>query len=221
MEIMFKFEKNINTMIATKSPRKVLPRIPAKKIPSALIYEIIDGKPIYYKGYEEVVNGTKTMEEIMGSSNLQSTIIEYLLMVLFKSIDLTKYRVLTNETGLHLSKKNNLSGDIVIYDKGILPVKSADKHYISIPPKIQIEVDIDAHLGGFGTPDDYIYTKTDKLLQFGVERVIWLMSDSKKILVATKDENWEIINWNKEVEILNGISFNIGKYLKDEGSPFA
>jgi hypothetical protein len=179
------------------------------------------GKPIYYKGYEEVVNGTKTIEEVMGSSNLQSTIIEYLLMVLFKSIDLTKYRVLTNETGLHLSKKNNLSGDIVIYDKSVLPVKSADKHYISVPPKIQIEVDIDAHLGAFGTPDGYIYTKTDKLLQFGVEKVIWLMSESKKVLVATKDENWSIIDWNKDIAIANGISFNIGKYLKDEESPFA
>lgn len=208
-------------MIATKSPRTVLHRIPAKKIPASLIYEIIDGKPIYYKGYEEVVNGTKTIEEVMGSSNLQSTIIEYLLMVLFKSIDLTKYRVLTNETGLHLSKKNNLSGDIVIYDKSVLPVKSADKHYISVPPKIQIEVDIDAHLGAFSTPDGYIYTKTDKLLQFGVEKVIWLMSESKKVLVATKDENWSIIDWNKDIAIANGISFNIGKYLKDEESPFA
>jgi hypothetical protein len=59
-------------MIATKSPRKVLPRIPAKKIPLALIYEIIDGKPIYYKGYREVIAGTKTIEEIMGASTLQN-----------------------------------------------------------------------------------------------------------------------------------------------------
>jgi hypothetical protein len=92
-------------MIATKSPRILLPPIPAKKIPASLIYEIIDGKPIFYKGYEEVMNGTKTIEEVRGSSNLLSTIVEYLLMVLFKSIDLTKYLVLTNETGLHLSKK--------------------------------------------------------------------------------------------------------------------
>ena len=65
---------------------------------------------------------------------------------------------------------------------------------ISVPPKIQIEVDIDAHLGAFGTPDGYIYTKTDKLLQFGVEKVIWLTSESRKVLVATKDENWSIID---------------------------
>lgn len=94
-----------------------------------MIYEIIDGKPIYYKGYEAVMNGTKTIEEVRGSSNLQSTIVEYLLMVLFKSIDLTKYRVLTNETGLHLSKKNNLSVDIVSYDKNDLPLGQLIKLY--------------------------------------------------------------------------------------------
>jgi hypothetical protein len=208
-------------MIATKSPRKALPRIPAKKIPSSLIYEIMDGKPIYYKGYRDVIAGTKTIEEIMGSSNLQSTIIEYILVILIKSIDLTKHRVLTNETGLHLGKKNNLSGDIVIYDKSILPVKSADKHYISLPPKIQIEIDIDAHLEDFGSPDNYIYAKTEKLLDFGVEKVIWVMSDNKKVMVATKDENWQVIDWQKEIEIMEGVSFNIGKYLKEEDSPFA
>ena len=133
-----------------------------------MIYEILDGKPIYYKGYEEVMNGTKTIEEVRGSSNLQSTIVEYLLMVLFKSIDLTKYRVLTNETGLHLSKKNNLSGDIVIYDKSVLPVRSADKHYISVPPKIQLE--IDTYLGAFGTPYDYIIQKQTNSCSFVLKK---------------------------------------------------
>lgn len=208
-------------MIATKSPRKSLPRISAKKIPNALIYEIIDSKPIYYKGYREVLSGNKSIEEIVGASNLQSTIIEYLLMVLYKFTDLKRYRILTNEAGIHIKHKTNLSGDILIYEKELLPVKSADKHYINIPPKIQIEVDIDADVENFGTPDNYIYTKTEKLLSFGVEKVIWVMSDSRKVLVATPNENWQVIDWYKEIEILENINFCVGKYLKDEGSPFA
>ncbi len=208
-------------MIATKSPRKTLPRIPAKKIPAALIYEIIDGKPIYYKGYEEVINGTKTFEEIIGINSLRGVILENILRKLFSGCDERRYRFLTNGLVIHLDNRNNFSADIAIFDAEKLPVKAADKHYASIPPKIQIEVDIDAHLDDFGTPDGYIYTKTDKLLQFGVEKVIWLMSDGKKVLVATKDNDWQVINWNKEIEIIDGISFNIGKYLSDEGSPFA
>jgi hypothetical protein len=205
---MFKFEKKIK--IATKSPRKALPRIPAKKIPSALIYEIIDGKPIYYKGYREVIAGTKTIEEVMGASTLQNFIIQYILRILFRKLDEKAFHILTNEQGLHVSLRSNFSADI------------ADKHYALVPPKIQIEVDIDADLESFETPDAYIYAKTEKLLDFGVEKMIWIMSESKRVLVATKgEEDWQVINWNKEIEIIDSISFNIGKYLKDEESPFA
>ena len=208
-------------MIATKNGRRALPRIPAKKIPSALIYEIMDGKPIYYKGYRDVLNQKKQIEEIMGASNLQVTIIEYLLMVLYRSIDFTKYRVLTNEAGLHLKKNDNLSADIAIYEKQKLPVSAADKHYISIPPKIQIEVDVEADTEDFNSREGYIYTKTQKLLDFGVEKVIWIVSDNKKILIATPNENWQVIDWHKNIDVIEEISFCVGKYLKDEGSPFA
>ena len=208
-------------MIATKSPRKSLPRIPAKKIPSSLIYEIMDGKPIYYKGYRDVIGLKKTKAEIMGASTLQNTILEYILRILFRNLDETTFRILTNEQGLHVGLNTNFSADIAIFETNKLPVKSADKHYASVPPKIQIEVDIDADLESFETPDAYIYAKTEKLLDFGVEKMIWIMSASKKVLVATKGENWLIIDWHKEIEIIEGISFNIGRYLKEQESPFA
>ncbi len=40
-------------MIASKSGISI--RKPSVKIPKYLIYEIIDGKPIYYRGYREVL----------------------------------------------------------------------------------------------------------------------------------------------------------------------
>lgn len=208
-------------MIASKSPFRTLPRIPAKKIPPVLLYEIIDGKPVYYKGYREVVAGKKSIEEIMGASSLQNIIIEFVLRILFRSLDEKKYRILTNEQGLHLSSKNNLSADIAIFEDSKLSVKTANKTYAKVPPKIQIEVDIDADIEGFESPDNYMYIKTNKLLEFGVEKVIWLMSSSKRVLVATQNENWQVIDWHKDIEVMEGISFNIGKYLKEEGSPFA
>ncbi len=48
-------------------------KTPAKKIPKHLIYEVTsDGKPIYYKGYKDVLNKTKTFEEITMESQLQA-----------------------------------------------------------------------------------------------------------------------------------------------------
>jgi hypothetical protein len=208
-------------MVAVRNTSKKLPKISAKKIPASLIYEVIDGKPIYYKGYREVLGGTKKISEIMGASTLQNTIIEYILRILFRNLNEKRYRVLTNEQGLHLADKINLSADIAIFETSKLPVRAADKHYASVPPKIQIEVDIDADIEDFEFPEAYINLKTDKLLAFGVEKVIWILSESKKIMIATKDENWQIMNWHKEVEITEGINFNIGQYLQEGESPFA
>ena len=41
-----------------------------KKIPEALVYEIMNGKPIYYNDYQLVINKEKTIDEVMGSSSL-------------------------------------------------------------------------------------------------------------------------------------------------------
>lgn len=192
-----------------------------EKIPDSLIYERIDGKPVYYRGYKEVLNNQKTVEDIMGTSSLQGTIIEYLLRILFRSDYMNSYRILTNELGIHLENNNNLSADIAIYEKAKLPVSSADKHYTNTPPKVQIEVDIDADTENFDSRDGYIYTKTQKLLDFGVERVIWVLSANKRVLVASPDEDWQVIDWHKEIEILDNLTFCVGKYLKAEDSPFA
>lgn len=208
-------------MLATVGPKVSLPKIPAKKIPHYLIYEIFDGKPIYYKNYRKVVSGILTPEEIMGSSGLQAIIVEFILRVLYKNTDEKEHRILTNEQGQHLDKNNNLSADIAIYDTAVFDVKNADKHYTTVPPKIQIEVNIDADTENFGSPDNYVFKKTEKLLNFGVEKVIWVMSDTKKVIVATQNANWEVIDWHKEIGIMDDIKFNIGQYLQENGSPFA
>jgi Uma2 family endonuclease len=125
---------------------------------------------------------------------------------------------LTNELGLHLDKKNNLAADIAIYDIEKLPIKAIGKHYLSVPPKIQIEVDINV------TSDDsnlYYTQKTQKLLAFGVEKVIWIFSESKTVVVATPQANWQVIDWSQDIEILEGLTFSVGKYLREEGSEFA
>ena len=128
---------------------------------------------------------------------------------------------MTNEQGLHLENKSNLSADIAIFETSKLPLKAVDKHYASVPPKIQIEVDIDADIEDFEFPEAYINLKTDKLLAFGVEKVIWILSESKKVMIATTDENWQIANWHKEIEITEGLHFNIGQYLQVGDSPYA
>jgi Uma2 family endonuclease len=199
-------------MLIEEKPRQ---RNRAKLIPKSLIYEVIDGKPLYYEGYKDVLANKKTSEEIVGASGLQSYIIYYLLKVLFAKLDDRKYRFLTNEIGTHLDKNNNLSGDIYIYEKSKLSPDKINTHYIEVAPKIAIEIDIRIDLSDekdFG----YVFTKTHKLLDFGVEKVFWIFTKHQKVMVATKDQDWLTKNWNQEIELLHGEYFNIGQFLADE-----
>ena len=207
-------------MIASPGPRKVLPKISAKNIPSVLIHEIIDGKPLYRKGYREVLAKTRKIEDIMGSSSLQFFIIDYILRILYRNVNDEKYIIATNEAGLHVDRRNNLAGDILIFDKDILTIDKINKHYSNVPPKISIEIDLDIELEGL-SEYSYISLKTRKLLEFGAEKVIWFLSESKNIMIATPQNNWEIQDWDKDVEIFEGIICNVGKYLREKGSEFA
>jgi rRNA-processing protein FCF1 len=212
--------KSIGHMIASSNPHKGPTNTSAKNIPDVLIHEIIDGIPLYRKGYRDVLAKTKTVEDIMGCSSLQFFIIDYILRILYKWIDENKYIIATNEAGLHLDKRNNLSGDIMVFDKEVLTIDKIDKHYSKVHPKISIEIDLDIELETF-TESGYITIKTQKLLGFGAEKVIWFLTKSKNVMIATKDNEWQTLAWDQDIEVLDGISCNVGKYLKENGSEFA
>lgn len=205
-------------MIATKSGVSV--KKSRIKVPDYLIYEIMDGEPIHYLGYKDVLTGTKTFTEIMGSSGIQSLIIAYFQRLLFVNLNEDKYTILSSESGLHLDKRNNLAGDVLIFDNDALPIESVGEHYIDVPPKVVIEVDIMADPEDMDT-DTYLFKKTQKLLDFGVERVIWVTTKTRKVTVATPNSDWQVKDWNKNVEILEEIIFNVGEYLTSKGSSFA
>lgn len=188
---------------------------PKGKIPDFLIYEIMDSKPIYRKGYRDVLSGKKTLEEIMGASTLQSVIVAYLVIQIGKFIDDDAYFVLTGEAGVHIDHRNNLANDIAIYDQAVLTPAKISKKYADVPPQIALEIDIEADTGEM-TETGYIYKKTRKLFDFGVQKIIWVLTDAQVVLVATP-ERMETVNWDKDVEIMEKHTINIGAYLAKKG----
>ncbi|MEO0139101.1 MAG: hypothetical protein ABIL16_01885 [candidate division WOR-3 bacterium] len=61
--------------------------IKGKNLLEALTYEVVDGKPIYYRGYKGVLEGKKQPEEVMGSSTLQALLVSRLFKHLLKLED--------------------------------------------------------------------------------------------------------------------------------------
>jgi hypothetical protein len=200
--------------VAYDTPRRPAPR-PRGKIPESLIYEIMDGKPIYRKGYRDVLSEKKTLEEIIGASTLQSVIVAYLVIQIGKFIDDDAYFVLTGESGVHIDHRNNLANDIAIYDQTVLTPAKISKKYADVPPQIALEVDIEVDVAEM-TETGYLYKKTRKLFDFGVQKIIWVLTDAQVVMIATP-ERIETVNWDKDVEIMDGHAFNIGAYLAKKG----
>ncbi|PWK28484.1 hypothetical protein LV89_00688 [Arcicella aurantiaca] len=199
----------------TSTAQRKVPR----KVPAYLIKEILNGIPIYYKGYKAVLRKEKTLESIMGASGLQVFILRYFSYLLIRQLDENQYFVFTGEGGMHLDVNNNLSGDVMIYEQNKLPISKIDTHYLDVPPKIDIEIDVSIDTTDF-TEQTYIYQKTDRLLSWGVEKVIWVLSASKKVIVAEQGKDWLLIDWSKDIEIIDGIKFNISQYLEKSGVNF-
>lgn len=190
--------------------------IKRKEIPDSFIYEILDGKPLYYKGYKKAIRNNQNAESIMGTSSLQAAILDYLVRILHKILDENKFWIFYGELGLHISHKNNLGGDLVVYKLNDWPASKVSKYYVDAPAELHIEIDVSAELEDM-TETGYIKRKTDILLEFGTKKVIWIFTSAQQVLIAEKDKDWLWIDWNRPVQLWGEATFCVGKYLEDKG----
>ncbi len=188
-----------------------------KRVPKELIYEMRHGKLIYYRDYDKVLSGEKTLEEVMGSSKIQWLIISLILRVLMKRLSLDKYEIATNEVGFKFAPRSWRNLDIAIFRKGELLEEGIDSRYVKTPPEVVIEVDTKADLRKYGDFMHYMTEKTQDLLNAGVKKVIWITTYDRKIMVAEKDKRWFITDWDDTIEVIKGIELNIEKLLKESG----
>ncbi|MBC7571611.1 MAG: Uma2 family endonuclease [Spirosoma sp.] len=191
------------------------------KVPDSLIYEVLGRRTLYYKGYKDVVTGLKTPEDIMGCSDIQALVVSTLHGHLYGLIDRKTYWLTTNESGLTIPEVGRLANDIAIFNRESIPELRGK--YFRTPPKVVIEVDVKADISLDVYPageQDYVFDKTDKLLDFGVERVIWFTTKSKKTFIATKGEKWVVQTWDDDVLIMDGCVLNLTQLLHEEGILF-
>ncbi len=183
-------------------------------IPRELIYEMRHGKPIYYRDYDKVLSGEKTLEEVMGSSYLHAIILYAIVKYLIRKLG-DEFLVLTGEMGFGFAPRSWYNLDIAVYKKG--DVKEIEDRYAKIPPRLVIEIDTKADLRKFKNPQDYFHRKTQDLLDSGVQKVIWIFTKDKKVWVAEPQKPWLIVDWNSDIELIENVSFSLKELLEEEG----
>ncbi|RUM43526.1 MAG: Uma2 family endonuclease, partial [Desulfurobacterium sp.] len=182
--------------------------------PRELIYEMRYGKPIYYRNYDKVLSGEKSLEEVMGSSKLQSLLISLLLKALFSSLDEREYVVLPSEIGFKFAPRSWRNLDIAIFEKKDLMKEGLKAEYVKVAPLAVIEIDTKADLRRYSSLEDYVYQKVEDLLSSGVKKVVWIFTGTRKILVAEKNRDWIVHSWEKDFEIL-GVKINVKNLLEN------
>jgi Uma2 family endonuclease len=199
------------TAVAFKDDSKTI-----TSIPEILVYEELNGRTMYRKGYKSVLNQTKTIEEIMGCGSLQAAIVSVLLSYLYRNIEDEGYEIMTNEAGLHIALGNNLSSDIILYNSVDFLKYRLDEHYFNVAPKLVIEVDIKVELEDMSSVE-YWTKKTQTLFGFGVEKVIWVFSEDKKIILAEPNKDWIVRDWTKDFEFMPNHIINIQSMIEKKG----
>jgi Uma2 family endonuclease len=183
-----------------------------QEIPKSLVYEMVNGQPVYYKGYQDYLSGSKQIDEIMGSSKIQALIVAELIFLL-KTFLGDDYLIFTNEVGLQFSKKSWRAADIAVVKAGL--VEKLDDKYLEVPPELVIEIDTKAALHDIENPLGYYQEKTEELLQFGVKKVVWIFSDTEKVMVAEQaNRAWQIYDWADPISIEEGLVLDMNRLLR-------
>lgn len=79
-------------------------------------------------------------------------------------------------------------------------------------------MDIKADLVDFLNEDtNYILDKSQKILDLGVDKVVWILTATRKIIVSTRNEKQAIItDWDDDILLLDGCVLNVKQLLDDE-----
>ena len=190
-----------------------------ERIPDAYISEVIDGYRYPYKGAREAIEHNETPESIMGDSGLQAYIKRLLFLHILQALGNRPYEVFSGEIGLHIDNNNNLSLDLTIFNRNELTPDKITTSFVGVIPKIVIEIDVNVESPKLDSIEGYnfLLKKINRLHAAGVERVIWIFTKDRKIVVTESEKLWHVLDLNESIDVMEGVAFNLLELLGAEG----
>ncbi len=197
-------------MIEATTVQKKSRKKPSQKIPEHLIYEVVRGKPIYYKGYKDVLNSTKTSEEIKMESQMQAGLKAMISAFIGLSLVKLGYKIATGELGLNISKDDKRGADFAIYRAENW---KWEPKFSNLPPEVIIEIDVQAEMEDM-TEMEYIQGKIKDYLAFGVKKVIWIFTKERLVFIATAQLPWLAYDWSADIEVVEDVQIRLEDLVK-------
>lgn len=81
---------------------------------------------------------------------------------------------------------------------------------------IEVDIKIDES-DYFQNEEEYFHKKTERLLQWGVERVIWVFSASRRVLVADNLQTWSFVSWDIPITVIDDRQITIWELMLKNG----
>ena len=180
-----------------------------EKLLKLLTYEVVNGKPIYYRGYRDVLAGKKTPEEIMGSSAYHGILVAMLSYWLIKNLG-RKYVVMSGELGYFVGEGwRNL--DVAVFRYEDVKDKLESEGYMDVAPVLAFEVNVRAEVE---SEMEYVLKKSEDLLKSGVGKVVWIFTRPKKVMVFEKGKKGVILDWEDSIPLVEGLKLRLDELLK-------
>ncbi|NPB03139.1 MAG: Uma2 family endonuclease, partial [Thermotogae bacterium] len=80
-----------------------------------------------------------------------------------------------------------------------------------VPPALIVEIDVRAEVE---SEMEYVWEKSEQLLNSGVEKVVWIFTKPRKVFVFEKGKRPTIYDWDEEVELLEDVKVRLSDLLK-------
>ncbi len=180
-----------------------------------LTYEKVRGKPIYYNNYQKVLKGELLPEAVRARTLLQAYLLTQVMFSLSKALDMERYYILPGEIRFHFRRGSWRSIDLAVFEKEKIEPFIFQEKPLSVAPKVAVQIETKADLSRYGNIEEYAHEKTKDLLDGGVERVVWIFTKTKRVLLAEEGKDWKVQSWEKAFEVLEGIKVNLKDLIEE------
>jgi hypothetical protein len=180
-----------------------------------LIYEIIDGKPIFYSKAHTVMQELLLVDELKFSESSQPGVLSAISQFLWDNLPESEYQIFTNGVGYEPDDSNHLELDIAVCRQAAMKGQSLTKP-LKVAPELVVLKDSVAGIDDPSRLLGYFHEKIKKIMDYGTQRLVWINTISQTITIAEQDNaHWRTVDWEEEMAWIFDLRLSLEDVLSE------